>query len=274
MRVFENMTHLWSHLMGEIYNPSGGIIREKLEKFDNTYLAEDCSFDFDLATLGYTKTKWTAFLGSYVERDDLIKFFRQITTVAGEIILIMGKKTRHVRGPCVFALTIRINKQPTLTLHSRTAILPTRGCLELALASRIADKFKEATGKNLRFTWFCGTLSFWGIQFLPLLASEDKLERYLNGEFLFSPIMRKMMRDQASSKFEVFRRLVLRKDQLSDGLIPPLRVQDLPFIWRCDADSKKRIDLAGNIYRPGKYPDDYKLTPGMLPDLAKKRLKK
>ncbi len=272
MFLFDDISHLWANLMGEIWAPSKGKSLEKLEKFNNIYLAEDCSFDFDLATLGYTKTKWTAFLGSYVEREDLISFFKQITTVAGEIILVMGKKTRHVRGPCVFALTIRINKEPTLTLHSRTAILPTRGCLELALASRIAAQFEAETGKKLRFTWYCGTISFWGIQFIPLLAAQDKLGSYTKGNFLFSQSMRKMMQDQSTSKFEVFKRLALRKEQLDNELIPPLRIQDLPFIWRCDADSKKRIDLAGKIYRPGQYPDDYKLTPGMLPHLAKKRL--
>ena len=221
---------------------------------DRIFSAETCHLDIDLGRLGYTKSRWTAFLGSYVGRQEFIDWLGRARTQ--EAVLQLGGQASHKRGPCVLAILVRHGRDPRLVLYSRTGVLPTRASLELSLCSRVRDLL----GLELGFTWFISSLQWWPGQFIPLLASQGRLEGILSrGDWL----AREMNRALTTDNYQQYRRLQQRAQEMATGgVLEPLPVAELPFIWRTESGAKTRVDLEGKVYRSLEYPENFTLSRG------------
>lgn len=156
----------------------------RLLSYNNVLKSNSLDFDFDLSSVGFTKTRWSRYVHQYINGDQLHEWLESLRTISslGEDLFRSKDMTRrpreHKHGSCWLGLTYR-NEPATIVLYSRVAEFPTRAALELTLVNKVGQEIAIRTGKviqDIHFTWFISSLYLSCLHMLPWLSVNGHLE--------------------------------------------------------------------------------------------------
>ena len=223
--------------------------------YDNVLRSKTCVFEFDLASVGLTSTRWTRFLTQYVKRSELRHWLDSVGEQRGQVVNLFRSdgdtKVRpslsnpelegHRWGVCFLGISFRKSPKPTMTLYSRAARFPTTATMEFAFVSNIATELKKIY--NIRgpiaLTWYCSVIHMGSIDLLPYLIARNELNKVMKSKTNLGRYIRDRyvkLKDKPITKEAIpygrMRRVAKRVKQMEAG--EPLKTvmtQDLS-LWK------------------------------------------
>lgn len=212
----------------------------RLLSYNNILMSDSLDFDFDLSTVGFTKTRWSRYCHQYLDPAHLTEWLESLRTISnlGEDLFrskdMVRRPREHKHGSCWLGITYR-NEPATVVLFSRVAEFPTRAALELTLVNKVGQEIASRTGKSIKdihFTWFISSLYLSCLHMLPWLSvnghlEEVKLRNDPVGKFV------KHQTDHIAKgnvKYGPTKRMSKRLDQIAAGTRIPVPIEGLS-LW-------------------------------------------
>ena len=124
------------------------------------------------------------FLSQYVPSESVLK--KEIN----DMITLKNRSTRddiyfpfkdtdkHTGGNCIIGFSFYSRPNPTFTLYSRHAIIPSTCSLELAFCSLMAEHLENQGVRKVEFNWFCNTFQWPLLQMLPYIEAQGLTAKY------------------------------------------------------------------------------------------------
>lgn len=225
--------------------------------FQNHIVAKSALFDFDLGTIGLTKTKWSKFTGQYVDVESLhawidnamkVKTYESLWQFKDIPPNFRGKKATHQWGKCLLGFSFRRQpKPPTLTLFTRTQSLGFSGVADYALGDFVARRLAERMGidpAGIRFQIYAPNLIIKVVEVIAFLHQRGLLDYYAGTDNRVGESIRYyinyMDRPHEEIKWRAARRWKTKFDRSKDGIYTPLLVRDLTIKgWHAEGEMRK-----------------------------------
>ncbi len=242
-----------------IWHPVRCVEGEKttsIYSYDNVFRADSCDMrDFDLASVGFTTSRWTRFLGQYIDHDALEKWLCKIKEQGDNVInfftpevptdfnpiLNKPEEKGHRWGPCFLGFSFRKSPHPCLTLYSRTGRFPNTASLELAAISRVAHEIQTRykITEPIEFTWYCSSIFVSVYDVVYYLQHHGWLNKFLKTSCVLSKNIARELRKvegrectKAAMPFVRQKRCIQRyREFLAGQFLKPVPVNELS-IWK------------------------------------------
>jgi hypothetical protein len=134
-----------------------------LNAFDIVIETENHINTMSLESMGYTKSKISHLLRTYLDLDQFWGWIEKIKSttndyerVDSDILLRTTDNSKHGNGPCLLGISYRSHRNPNLTVYSRSAELPQIFGGDTLLISAICDIISEELSiiTGIQVTWF------------------------------------------------------------------------------------------------------------------------
>ena len=252
---FATVTDLYNHVTDQlVWHPESlDCVRPpSVISYGNLLTADSCEFDVDLRSIGLTKIRWSRFLGQYVSRTKLKKWFELVPHQRLGIVNLYqtdgatGVRPDHYRqeeeghrwGTCFLGFSLIRLPKPTLTLYSRTARLPTTATMELGLISHVARELSEkySVPQPIRFVWYATSLHVTAHDLMMHLHYRGELEKMCGQDTVLGKCVRRTLTkidatpvvNKETVKYGRLRRTTTRvKDMQVGHLLPECWVSKL-----------------------------------------------
>ena len=225
--------------------------------FNNHILARSAVFDFDLGTIGLTKTKWSKFTGQYVDVESLhawvdnamnVKTYESLWQFKDVPPNFRGKKATHQWGKCLLGLSFRRQPKPsTLTLYTRTQSLGFSGVADYALGDFVARRLGERMGvdpASIQFQIYAPNLIIKVVEVVAFLHQRGLLDEYMERDDRIGESIRYyvnyMDRPEDEIKWRAARRWRTKFERSKAGIYTPLPVENLTIKgWHAEGELRK-----------------------------------
>lgn len=208
----------------------------RLLSFNNLLQAESTDFTFDLAHVGFTKTRWSRYCHQYLDKEHLEAWLENLKTISNRGDNLFRSKDairrprEHAHGSCWLGLSYR-NSPSTLILYSRVAEFPTRAALELTLCHLVGLEIKKRLKltQPVRLVWFISSLFLSCLHMLPWLAFNGILDSTYNREDPVGHFVRHQIDhiNRGNVKYGPTKRMAKRLEQFRDGVTVPVPITGL-----------------------------------------------
>lgn len=249
IKSFPDIKTAWEGAYFAMLNDEKGAIdyfqRNIWHSFQNHLVARHAVFDFDLGTIGLTKTKWSKFTGMYVDVEKLYVWVNNAMNVKTYESLwqfkdippnFRGKKATHQWGKCLLGLSFRRmpKNTPTLTLFTRTQSLGFSGVADYALLDFVARRLAERMGidpSDIKAQVYAPSFIIKVVEVVAFLHQRGLLDQYMNADTRVGESIRYyvdyMNRPEEEIRWRAARRWRTKFERSKQGIYTPLPVENL-----------------------------------------------
>jgi len=212
----------------------------RILSYSNLLMSSSLEWNFDLSTVGFTKTRWPRYVHQYFDLESLKGWLNSLPEISrrGENLFrskdAIRRPREHKHGSCWLGLSFRMDP-PTLILYSRVAEFPTRAALELTMVHKVGQEISSRLKiplNTIHLVWFISSGFLSCLHLLPYLQSRGLLDEAYHRDDTVGEFIRHQV-DHIKKGNVVYgptKRMGKRVEQMKAGTVIPVPVESIS-IW-------------------------------------------